>query len=97
MNFFKGYISQAIEQLQDINHVWSYPKFPKSNGYVEKFNWTIQDEFINYEIDAATYDLNEFDQKLNDWVIYYNQIRPHQSLGYMTPNNYLVQLQKGDT
>jgi len=41
MNFFKGYISQAIEQLQDINHVWSYPKFPKSNGYVEKFNWTI--------------------------------------------------------
>ncbi|PIX81298.1 MAG: hypothetical protein COZ34_03995 [Candidatus Pacebacteria bacterium CG_4_10_14_3_um_filter_34_15] len=52
---------------------------------------------MNYEIDAATYDLNEFDQKLNDWVIYYNQIRPHQSLGYMTPNNYLVQLQKGDT
>jgi len=92
---FKEYFDQAIEQLQDVNHVWSYPKSPKTNGYVERFNWTIQDEFINYEIDAAAYDIKIFDEKLHDWMIYYNQIRPHQSLGYMTPNNYLVQLQKG--
>ena len=35
-------------------------------------------------------------KKLKDWLMYYNNIRPHQSLGYMTPNNYLVQLQKGN-
>ena len=93
---FKGYFDQAIEEIEQIQHVWSYPKSPKTNGYVERFNWTVQDEFINYEIDAASYDLKLFDQKLKDWMIYYNQIRPHQSLGYMTPDNYLVQLQKGD-
>lgn len=93
---FKGLFDQAIEELKNTNHVWSYPKSPKTNGYVERFNWTIQDEFINYEIDIATYDIKRFDEKLKDWMIYYNQIRPHQSLNYMTPNNYLVQLQKGD-
>lgn len=92
---FKGLFDKAIEELKNINHVWSYPKSPKTNGYVERFNWTIQDEFINYEIDTAIYDINRFDEKLSDWLIYYNSIRPHQSLGYMTPNNYLVQLQKG--
>ena len=93
---FKGYFDQAIEELKNTNHVWSYPKSPKTNGYVERFNWTIQDEFINYEIDIATYDINRFDEKLEDWMKYYNMIRPHQSLGYMTPAKYLVQLQKGD-
>jgi transposase len=92
---FKGLFDQVIEGLENTNHVWSYPKSPKTNGYVERFNWTIQDEFINYEIDTATYDINKFDERLEDWMKYYNTIRPHQSLGYMTPNNYLVQLQKG--
>lgn len=92
---FKGLFDQAIEKLENTNHVWSYPKSPKTNGYIERFNWTIQDEFINYEIDTATYDTSGFDEKLEDWMKYYNSIRPHQSLGYITPNNYLVQLQKG--
>jgi hypothetical protein len=92
---FKGLFDQAIGELENTNHVWSYPKSPKTNGYVERFNWTIQDEFINYEIDTATYDIERFDEKLKDWIMYYNRIRPHQSLGYMTPETYLVQLQKG--
>ncbi|OGJ41104.1 MAG: hypothetical protein A2378_04450 [Candidatus Pacebacteria bacterium RIFOXYB1_FULL_44_10] len=74
---FKGYFDQAIKELENIQHVWSYPKSPKTNGYVERFNWTIQDEFINYEIDTAIYDVQMFDEKLHDWVQYYNQTRPH--------------------
>lgn len=92
---FKGYFDQAINELENTNHVWSFPKSPKTNGYVERFNWTIQDEFINYEIDVAVCDIKLFDQKLIDWLVYYNQIRPHQSLDYMTPQQYLVHLQKG--
>jgi putative transposase len=81
---FKAYFDQALNQLQ-IKHLWSYPKSPQTNGYVERFNWTIQDEFVNYEIDTALADLSRFDQKLSDWLHYYNYIRPHQSLGYKTP------------
>ena len=61
---FKGYFDKAIEELENTKHVWSYPKSPKTNGYVERFNWTIQDEFINYEIDTAVYDIKSFDEKL---------------------------------
>ena len=93
---FKGYFDQAIKEMNSTKHLWSYPRSPKTNGYVERFNWTIQDEFINYEIDTATYNLEQFDQKLDEWINYYNTVRPHQSLNYMTPNNYLVQLKKGD-
>lgn len=86
---FKGYFDQAIAAMTQVKHVWSYPKSPKTNGYVERFNWTVQDEFINYEIDVTNYNLEEFDQKLEDWVIYYNTIRPHQSLNYKTPMQQL--------
>ena len=80
--------------MKQTNHVWSYPKSPKTNGYVERFNWTIQDEFINYHIDLAQYNLAMFDKKLEDWLRYYNHIRPHQSLGYKTPMQTLQLLNK---
>jgi hypothetical protein len=82
---FKGYFNQAIDQLKNTTHLFSYPRKPKTNGYVERFNWTVQDEFINYEIDLAENYPQEFDNKLEEWLEFYNTKRPHQSLGYKTP------------
>ena len=93
----KVFFDKVLEEINETKHLWSYPRSPKTNGYVERFNWTIQDEFINYEIDTATYDIEKFDERLKEWIIYYNTIRPHQSLNYMTSNNYLIQLQKGNS
>lgn len=89
---FEGLFDQAVKEL-NIKHLWSYPRSPKTNGYIERFNWTIQDEFINYQIDKAIYNLTEFDQELRSWLIFYNTKRPHQSLGYQTPNQTLLQLE----
>ncbi|KUK79625.1 MAG: putative transposase [Microgenomates bacterium 39_7] len=82
---FKKYFDQAINNLKDTEHIWSFPRNPKANGYVERFNWTVQDEFINYEIDLAENYPQEFDCKLEKWLEFYNNIRPHQSLDYKTP------------
>lgn len=82
---FKGFFDKAIEEMNNTKHLWSYPRSPKTNGYIERFNWTIQDEFINYEIDVAENNPDIFDQKLEKWLGFYNTMRPHQSLDYKTP------------
>jgi hypothetical protein len=88
---FAGVFDAAIKTT--IKHLWSYPQRPKTQGYVERFNWTLQDEFLNYEIDQLTCDAKRFDKKLANWLAYYNTQRPHQGLNYLTPKQKLLSLQ----
>ncbi len=88
---FAGVFKEAIEELE-VTHLWSRPRSPKSNGFVERFNWTIQDEFLNYHIGEAGVDTSHFDQLLSDWLVFYNTKRPHQGLAYKTPSQYLAVL-----
>lgn len=88
---FAGAFKEAIEELEAA-HLWSRPRTPKSNGYVERFNWTIQDEFLNYHIGEAGVDSSHFDQLLSDWLVFYNTKRPHQGLNYKTPSQHLAVL-----
>ena len=83
---FEKYFKQALKELSII-HLYSYPKHPKTNGFVERFNWTVQDEFLFTYEDLLLYE-EEFKKKLEEWMIFYNQKRPHQSLGYLTPYQY---------
>lgn len=87
---FKAYFDALITEL-GLTHLWNYPKHPKTTGYVERFNWTIQDEFLFNTEDYLLYP-EEFNQKLTDWLVWYNETRPHQSLNYLSPREYL---QKG--
>jgi transposase InsO family protein len=41
------YFDEEIRRLLK-NHWHTYPKTPKMNAYVERFNRTIQEEFIDY-------------------------------------------------
>lgn len=84
---FLDYFERACIEAQLI-HLFSYPKHPKTNGYVERFNWTIQDEFLFETEDYLLYP-EEFKVKLNNWLVWYNNIRPHQSLKYLSPYQYL--------
>lgn len=83
---FQKLFEQAIAAL-NLTHLFSYPKHPKTNGFVERFNWTVQDEFLLPSEDLLLHE-EEFRQKLTSWVLYYNQKRPHQALGYLTPYQY---------
>ncbi len=80
---FKLYFEEAAKQA-GLTHLFSYPRHPKTNGFVERFNWTIQDEFIFDSEDYLLYP-NEFKIKLSTWLVWYNQVRPHQSLEYLSP------------
>lgn len=59
---------------------------PKDNPDNERFNQTLQTEFI--DLDMAT-DADKFNRNLAEWLIEYSYIRPHQTLNYKTPAEYL--------
>lgn len=82
---FHGLFNQACIDL-NINHYWSRNRTPKDNAVNERFNRTIQEEFIN--LGNFTPETTEFNRKLADWLIEYNFHRPHQSLGYQTPAQF---------
>lgn len=64
------------------------PRSPKLHGAVERANRTHTEEF--YEVTTAEPELEAFQAELLAWERVYNTIRPHQSLGYLTPAEYLA-------
>jgi putative transposase len=78
---------EYLEQ-QNINHQFIYPKSPKINGVVERFNRTIQEEFINRN-DEIFYDFDACADKLNQYLTWYNSKRPHMALNYLSPLQFI--------
>jgi len=77
-----------------ITHYWNYPKCPKMNAYIERYNRTIQEEFIYRNIPLMKSDLDYVNEVLlPQYLHYYNRQRLHQSLDYMTPYDYYIQYQ----
>lgn len=62
------------------------PRSPKLQGYVERSNRTHREEF--YEVEDIGLTLEEHNKQLENWTDTYNTIRPHQSLDYLTPQEY---------
>ena len=81
-------------ETQQIRHEFSYPRCPRINGVVERFNRTLQEECINRIIDDVD-DTNVFQKKLLEYCIWYNTKRPHYALKYQTPQAYAEQLTGG--
>jgi len=82
--YFKEYLKK-----QKIEHYWNYPGQPYRNGHIEKFNRTIQEEFIDQN-EYLLSDPDIFNRKLIDWLLWYNTERPHWSLDLESPINYLI-------
>lgn len=79
-----------LESLR-IPHNFIYPRSPKINGVVERFNRTLKDEFLAGCDEVYTRDWQKLDEKLIHWLTWYNTQRPHYSLKYMTPQDYMQQ------
>lgn len=74
-------------QKRDIKLFVLPPRSPKLNGCVERAQRTHTEEF--YEVTDADFDIPELNLALRAWEKVYNTIRPHQSLGYLTPKEFL--------
>ena len=65
------------------------PCSPKLNGCVERANRTHREEF--YEVYDLDWTVTGLRPDLLNWEVVYNTIRPHKSLGYLTPQEYVTQ------
>jgi transposase InsO family protein len=73
-----------------IVHFHTYPRCPKMNTEIERFNRTLSDAFIKQNRYLLAYDIELFNKKLIDWLLWYNTRRPHWSLGLVSPLKYIV-------
>jgi putative transposase len=82
------FTSKALDQ-------WAYehnlklhfitPGRPMENGYIESFHGKFREECLNEHWFLTLDDARE---TIEDWRLDYNQVRPHSSLGYLTPEEF---------
>lgn len=72
-----------------ISHIFSYPHCPKINTYIERYNMTIQEKFIDNNLHII-YDKYSLNKALTDFLLYYNSVRPHKSLSLKSPLGFLI-------
>lgn len=86
---FWGGFDQRLKQEQ-IKHLFIYPRCPRINGFIERANRSLREEFINYHQDLLVDDLIGFNRELMQHLVWYNTVRPHQALEFLSPVDYLL-------
>ena len=86
---FLGDFDQRLKK-EGIKHLFIYPRCPKINGFIERSNRSLKEEFIYSNRDLLITSLEEFNKELMLHLLWYNTLRPHESLNDMTPINYLL-------
>jgi transposase InsO family protein len=67
-----------------IRHLLTAPRSPTTTGKVERLHKTMRTEFLT-EADRRYASIEELQEALDGWVVEYNTLRPHQSLGMRPP------------
>jgi putative transposase len=65
------------------------PGKPNQNAYIERFNRTFREEVLDQHLWAS---INDVREAAWWWMLEYNEERPHDSLGDMTPVQYRQQV-----
>lgn len=87
---FKKHLSTLLKQ-NDITHYHTYPKTPKMNAHSESFNGTIQEEFVDYNVNFLFDNTTLFNEKMKEYLTFYNEKRVHSAFkNKMTPLEALI-------
>jgi putative transposase len=82
------FTSKALHQWAHENKVtlhFTTPGRPMENGFIESFHGKFREECLNEHWFLTLDDARE---TIESWRIDYNQVRPHSSLSYLTPEEF---------
>jgi transposase InsO family protein len=86
---------QIFLEFNDITHRRTKAGRPQTNGFVERFNRTVLDEFFRETFRQKLYaSVEELQEDLDKWLQYYNHERPHRGYGNMG-NRPIETIEKG--
>jgi len=90
---FIAYAMKDWLEKEGIKTHYIPPGEPWEQPFVESFHDKLRDEHLNREL---YYSLREAEVLLESWRREYNEYRPHSSLDYLTPSEYVEQLDRDD-
>lgn len=88
---YKNKMNHPFERLMiemGIKHLYTQPYRPQTNGKVERFWRTMEEDLI---IDTDFDSIEELKEELLQYMYYYNHERPHQALGGKKPIEMIQQ------
>lgn len=71
-----------------VRHVFTYPKHPKVNGVIERFNRSIQEEWLDMYQDELI-EPRQANKRIREYLYFYHNDRIHEGLGNLTPAEVL--------
>jgi putative transposase len=80
-----------LVQEQQLPQYFARPHTPKDKPYVERFIGSLERECIQWS--GVVTDIADQQAVINEWLTKYHSYRPHQALGYLTPDEYKAKLQ----
>lgn len=83
---FEGEFEKACQEL-GVVQIYSRVRRPKDNPALERFNRTIQEEWLEVS-ETGLDDVQHANLDLTEWLVDYNFDRPHQTLDYQSPIEY---------
>jgi putative transposase len=72
-----------------LTHVRTSPYYPQSNGKLERWHGSLKSECIRPSCPATK---EEAEKRIAKYVRYYNTVRLHSAIGYITPADCLAGL-----
>ncbi len=84
------FISRDVKEfirIAGMTHVKTSPYYPQSNGKIERYHRTIKSDCIRERHIESVEDARRI---VANYVRYYNEVRLHSAIGYVTPQTKLL-------
>jgi putative transposase len=85
---FEKHFRQAVHQ-QQLLHFHTYPRHPQSNAHIERFNRTLQEQYVSWHLEDLE-NLSDWNRNLMDYLLWYNTEKPHKAKNKLPPMKYFL-------